>query len=528
MQKYKLQFNYIFTAMSAVGIALSISIKDLRSLGLIFLLTVVNLLIIKKLFNKNQRSHSLFLRELSDIFQLLLQTALIVIAILVVAAYIVGLSKNIALFFGLAIITATLPTAMFITIYLIFNNFIKKLNVKNSLNSIDIGSVEYILGESSEFFNNKKLKFNEISEEIEQSSKSIKSAHIKLLLHDSLSNYHAKGLAFKLGLHKIIHAKDLAGKTDSQIFSLIHKGALLNNLSDSDKKRIVYILNNNKKYILACASTKQTKEIYREADIVLSSHDFNSLAKTIFSGRINQINFNIIFRSLIATSTAGVVCVIFSLTALSSYKIAPVLTPPLLILAGLMLVLPLRAMAFDKPEEAYLKTKPKDPEKQVFNVFSFIGLLGFGLMTAGLSFVAYLLYFQIIGVSAINLTDFNVPLYHQATTLAFLTFNLCTMLYIIFERADQHPKIYSDYLIDNSKLLIAFGFNIALILLVIYTPQLQFIFKTGPLGWMEWLTAFACSGLYILLRQIQRYTRKHSRKAIIELQKELTKPRKIV
>lgn len=527
MQKYRLEFNYIFSAMAAIGIALGISIGDIRSSAILILLSIINLIIIKKLFNKNQRTHSLLLKETSDIFQLLLQTSLIVILIVVLCAYIFGLAKNIALLFALGVIASTLPLGMFIVFYLIFNNFNKKLNIKNSLNNVDIGSVEYIVGEISELFNNKKLKFNEISEELEQSLIAAKSAHIKLLFHDSLDNYHAKGLSLKLGVEKIIHSKDLLNKTDSQIYALINKGALLNKLSDYDKQRIVNVLNSKKKYILACANTKKSQNVYSEADIILGGRDFNKLIETVLSGRVNQINFNIILRSFIATATAGIITVVFGLVALGSYKIAPALTPPLLMLAGILLIMPLYAMSFDKPEGSYLKSSPKDPEKQVFNVFSFAGLVGFGIMTAALSVVTYLLYFQIIGVSAVNLTDFNVPLYHQATTLALLTFSLCTMLFIVFERADKHPKVYSDYLIDNPRLLLAFGFNILILILVIYSAPLQTLFRTGPLGLIEWLSAIACSGVYVILRQIQRYTRKHSRKAILELQKELTKPRKL-
>ena len=528
MKKYRLEFNYVFLAMAAVGIALAFIIGDYRSLVLLIIMSAINLLIIKKLFNKNQRTHSLFLRELSDIFQLLLQTALILIPLVVVVSYLAGVSKDNALLLALSVIVSALPISVLIIIYLIFNNFSKKLNIKSSLNNVDIGSVEYIIGESSELFNNKKLKFNEISDEIEQSAISAKLAHIKLLIHDDLSNYHAKGLALKLGLDNIIHSNDLKYKTDNQIYSLIRHGALLNNISISDKKRIISVLNDKKNYILACENSKQSKEAYAEADLILRVNDLNELIKTVFDGRVNQINFNIVFRTIVATAGAGMTCVVFALLAFSTYKIAPPLTPPLLMLTGLLLILPLRAMAFDQPDKNYLKTKPKNPEEQIFNIFSFIGLIGFGVMSASLSFLAYLLYFQIVGVSALNLTDFNVPLYHQATTLAFITFNLCTMLYVVFERADKHPKVYSDFLIDNPRLLAAFGINVLLVITVIYVEPLQFLFRTGPLGFMEWLVALACSGIYVLLRQVQRYTRKHSRKAVIELQKELTKPRKLI
>ena len=145
MKKYRLKFNYVFSAMAATGIALALLMSDYRTLSILTALTAINLLIIKKLLDINQRTHSLFLRELSDIFELLLQIALILMLLVIAGSYLAGISKDTALLFALGVIVSALPISVFIIIYLIFNNFNKKLNIKNSLNNVDIGSVEYII-----------------------------------------------------------------------------------------------------------------------------------------------------------------------------------------------------------------------------------------------------------------------------------------------------------------------------------------------------------------------------------------------
>ena len=666
MNKYQLQFNYIFTAMAGVGVVLAIIIKDYRTLLLLVFLSAINLLIIKRLYATTKENKSLFLREISDIFNLLIQASLFVILLVVICAYLAGMSQNIALLLALGVIVSLVPFSLFIINYLIFNKFNKTINIKNSLNIIDTGSVEYIVGEISELFNKEKLKVNEISvgkdiyklklkdnksvlinqrngnatdsqlenlqlllsgfaksqiielkdlasqfiiknnplpnvnyqmgdskkildacseiwdhahvrkltakdrqvfidyiDRHEHTGKRLvgflyqekgtknkifmgiacleqnvsdvtannlrgaKSAHIKLIaFSNELANY-AKEQSRKYNLGTLIDADTINQKTDAQVFSLINKGALIYGASDSLKKRIVGVLNNKNKHVLACINNKTSKANFAGADIVLNISDFNKTISYIFSGRTNQHNMNVILRSILATGTAGVSCVVLSLLAISTYKIAPFLTPVLLIVAGLLLIPPLLAVESDKTDKSFLKSRPKDPEKQIFNLRSYTGLIGFGLIASVLTATSYLIYFMSINLSPVNLTDFSVPYYHHATTVAFVTFSLCTILYIIFERAIKHPKIYIDYMIDNKRLLIAIIVNIVLVGIIVYTKPMQFMFKTTPLGLVDVLIVLACGGAYILARQAQRYTRKHTRKAVLELHRELTKPRKL-
>jgi magnesium-transporting ATPase (P-type) len=100
------------------------------------------------------------------------------------------------------------------------------------------------------------------------------------------------------------------------------------------------------------------------------------------------------------------------------------------------MIFPLTAISNDQPIQEFYNKGPKDPEKQFFSISNFAGLLGFGSIATILAYLSYIFYFQRISISPVNLTDFSVPIYHQATTQAFLTLCICSILFVFFERAD--------------------------------------------------------------------------------------------
>jgi hypothetical protein len=91
----------------------------------------------------------------------------------------------------------------------------------------------------------------------------------------------------------------------------------------------------------------------------------------------------------------------------------------------------------------------------------------------------------------------------------------------MFERADVHDKFFTKYLWSNPRLLIALGVSLFLIGNVIYNPIVGPYFSSAPLDLMDWASAIMFAGLYMVIRLLQRHTRKHTRKAVVKLHKEV-------
>lgn len=649
--------------MTGAGLLLSVINKDLRSVVIISLILIINLSFIYELFRQRKNVSSLALKEVSDVYSMMFQISILLCAIVAIMSFINGIGKGVSLIFITAVIIASLPISIFTILYLIFKKPSQKLNIKNSLNNVDIGSVEYIVGEFNNNFIKKILKINEIyigkdkytakysennidlinsktgkanSKQLEslqlffracstnkdliplsikhlsQSEKTndmdykvddaekilitckeiwdhghirkltskdrlflhqfINSAniagnetlglcyrektskdlvllgvvslrlsldkkeadaiykadkgHIKLILFTDVVQNKAETLAKLLGLNKLISQNDVAKLTDAKLYAEVSKGVVGFRLNDNTKNRIVNVLNDRKKFVLTTTYSKSS--VQNNADINLRRPDFTALIDILMQGRTNQNNINIILRSVIATCFACLSTVVLGVITISVYKIAPVVTTPFIVLIALLLILPLAAIIKDRPIDDFYRQRPKDPEKQIFNFSSFVGLAGFGLITAFLSYASYLLYFQRIAISPVNLTDFSVPLYHQATTQAFLVLYICSILYIFFERADSHKSVYSQFIWSNGKFLAASIMSTIILIVLAYTRIGHTAFQLTTPNLADWFVALGCGVVYIVVRQIQRYTRKHTRKAIIELQNELTKQRKLI
>jgi hypothetical protein len=69
--------------------------------------------IILKLFKSRKSVSSLLIKEVSDIFDLLFQTAIVASALITIALYLAGLSKSIAITFIATTLVACLPLNIF-------------------------------------------------------------------------------------------------------------------------------------------------------------------------------------------------------------------------------------------------------------------------------------------------------------------------------------------------------------------------------------------------------------------------------
>lgn len=151
-----------------------------------------------------------------------------------------------------------------------------------------------------------------------------------------------------------------------------------------------------------------------------------------------------------------------------------------------------------------------------------IEIIGYGIWAAIVTYMSYLLFFG-YHVMSPTYIDTSSELYAQAGTVALITLALCQGLNILFTRADDHQHIGTEHLWKNQKLLRAYGVSLFLLLNAVYNPLLQSLIGTANIGFVEWIAAIFCAGIYVGGRRLQRYTRLHTRHALINLHRELHK-----
>jgi magnesium-transporting ATPase (P-type) len=149
--------------------------------------------------------------------------------------------------------------------------------------------------------------------------------------------------------------------------------------------------------------------------------------------------------------------------------------------------------------------------------------VGFGLLAACLCYLAFVYFFVRRGLNP-EFIDSTSLLNAQATSLTLVAAALCQILNLLFIRADRRKKFFTRHLVRNKPLLAAIGLAVLLLALALYVQPLQHHLNTAALSLGDWITAIAAAVIYLAFRLAQRHTRKHSRREIIKLHREVHGP----
>ncbi|MDB5175830.1 MAG: ATPase, P-type (transporting), superfamily, subfamily [Candidatus Saccharibacteria bacterium] len=231
-------------------------------------------------------------------------------------------------------------------------------------------------------------------------------------------------------------------------------------------------------------------------------------------------NLKIIAHQAITVSAAKLSVLVIGLLLLLTSRFPLALPTVQIIAIDVVLFLPMIALGWDRPAANVLHKKAAAGSEHIISRNALAHLAAFGILSGLLSYGTYLLYFVRRNLSPVSIEAVN-PIYLQAATVAYLTLALCLYVSLFFERADNHEKLTLDYLISNKKLLTSLAIALAIIILIIYLPACNSFFATQPLSAADWLTAIAAAGLYAGLRLSHRHTRKHSRKAVLQLHRDI-------
>jgi magnesium-transporting ATPase (P-type) len=212
-----------------------------------------------------------------------------------------------------------------------------------------------------------------------------------------------------------------------------------------------------------------------------------------------------VMRSAFTDVSAKTLLVCTTIIAQVTFQLPLGITPVQLVaLDVLVLLLPMLALGADDDIRPH-------PSNQAFS---------FGLLAAGLSYLNFLFFFWRLGISPVHL-DNQSTLYFKAVTITFVTLALCQLFNVLFVRSDDRESVFTSYLFENKKLLSALAVSFIVILVILYVPAVRPYFSTGPLSIANWLTAVAATLIYFGARLLQRHTRKHSRRSVLELHKNL-------
>ncbi len=227
------------------------------------------------------------------------------------------------------------------------------------------------------------------------------------------------------------------------------------------------------------------------ADMVLTDDNYASIVSAVEQGRIIYSNIRKFVYYLISCNMAEIL-VIFIPTILG--KGSPLQAIQLLWLNLVTDGAPALALGTEKGDPDIMTQKPRPFDEPIINRHMRLGVV-----------------IQAIFITAATLGAYFIGLSHNETyaqTMAFITLSVSELLRAFTARSEFYP-ILKVGIFGNKFMNYAVGASLVLILLVLYVPFLNTIFKTVPLGFSEWIRITPLILIPSIAAELTKYFQKY-------------------
>jgi Ca2+-transporting ATPase len=227
---------------------------------------------------------------------------------------------------------------------------------------------------------------------------------------------------------------------------------------------------------MGSTGTDVTKEA---ASLILADDNFKTIVAAVEEGRNIYENIRKFIRFLLGCNLGEILTMLLAML----WGLPLPLRPIQILWVNLVTDgLPAIALGMEPPEDDVMQSPPRSPQE---------GILGRGLWKKILARGI------IIGVTTVLM--FALALLHTeelvyAQTMALSTLILTQLLHV-FECRSEHLTIWETNPGSNRALVGAVVFSFFLLIIIVYNPFLQNIFKTYPLRAPDWYTIIAASVL---------------------------------
>ncbi|SHE42372.1 calcium-translocating P-type ATPase, SERCA-type [Caloramator sp. ALD01] len=235
--------------------------------------------------------------------------------------------------------------------------------------------------------------------------------------------------------------------------------------------------------------TDVTKEA---AAMILMDDNFSTIVEAVREGRVIYDNIRKFIRYLLSCNI-GEILTMFLATIL---KLPVPLIPIQILLVNLATDgLPAMALSLEGAENDVMFRKPRNRKESIFSE----GLL-FKILNRG----------ALIGICTILSFVYTLVKYDSdivlARTVALSTL-IMSQLFHVFECRSERQSIFNLGIFTNVYLVWAVLTSFVMLIIVVYIPMFQTIFKTKSLNLWQWIIVFICSGLISIISSIINYKR---------------------
>lgn len=224
-------------------------------------------------------------------------------------------------------------------------------------------------------------------------------------------------------------------------------------------------------------------DVSKEASsLILSDDNFASIVAAIEEGRGIYENIRKFIRYLLASNVGEIMTMFVAMMAGLPLPLVPIqILWVNLVTDGL----PAMALGVDQAEKDLMQHKPRPAKENIFARRLGWKIISRGLLIGICTLAAFWLMLGQNSDSPEHLA--------RAQTVAFATLVVAQLIHVFDCRSSR--SIFHRNPLQNKYLVFAVLSSLAMMLAVLYIPELQPIFKTVSLGWREWILILIAAGI---------------------------------
>ncbi|MCX5711435.1 MAG: calcium-transporting P-type ATPase, PMR1-type [Candidatus Omnitrophica bacterium] len=346
-------------------------------------------------------------------------------------------------------------------------------------------------------------------EEVKKAMEECSSAGIRTVMITGDHKNTAVAIARQLGFFRegslALTGEELDRLTDEELSAKILNIPVYARVSPEHKLRIVRLLRARGEVVamtgdgvndapavkeadigvaMGITGTDVTKEV---SDMVITDDNFASIVNAVEEGRGIYDNIKKFIHYLLSCN-AGEILVMFCASLIGW----PVPLLPIQILWVNLVTdgLPALALGVDPVDPGVMTKKPRRTNEGVLTKQRALMFLAQGAFIAFCSLLAFalVLFVEKLGIE-------------RARTAAFVVLAV-SQLFHSFNCRSTSVSLFKLGILSNKKLIAATGISFILQMVVVYTPFLQRVFKTEPLGLLDWFLVIAISSFPLWAMEI--------------------------
>lgn len=235
-----------------------------------------------------------------------------------------------------------------------------------------------------------------------------------------------------------------------------------------------------------------TDVVKNAADLILTDDNFATIVTAVKEGRIIYSNIKKFVTFLLSCNIGEILLVFISLLLNLPVPLLPI---QLLWLNLVTDSFPAMALGVEKGHDNIMQNKPRDPDEALLNKASWIHILVQSAAIASATLLAYYFALKSYGYAGEGIL--------KARTIVFTTLIISELLRAFSARSGRY-SLWKLGLFTNIKMVAAVALSFFMLLLVLYIPVLNTVFKTFPLGTADWKIVCSFAGIPLILGELYK------------------------